>query len=196
MIMNKTKLAGEILADAFLHYPLMKYAFEGQNEIARSKNLLHLYSNCANACAKYGKVITTENNKGALIWLPGSNFPLGLYREIKSGMATIPLKIGVKSTLRLMNHDSVPESWIKKNAGGKMGYIWCLGIVENERGKGLSRHLVEESIAQMKAEGINEYWLKTEDPKNVIIYQKFGFEIMHKTIVKSSGIKSWVFRKI
>ena len=194
--MSQQPNATKILAEAFLHYPLMKYAFEERTVEERSKSLHHLYKCCISACNKYGGVIITEDNQGALIWLSGKNFPLGLMREIKSDMWTIPFRLGVKPTLRLMNHDNVPEGWIKKNAGEKMGYIWCVGINANERGKGYSRKLIDESIAQMRAQGMNEFWLKTEDEKNVAIYRKLGFELVCETLVKSSGLKSWVFRKM
>jgi ribosomal protein S18 acetylase RimI-like enzyme len=94
-----------------------------------------------------------------------------------------------------MNHDAVPETWIKKNAGENFGYIWCLGVLAANRGKGWSRLLIDRSIAEMKKKAINEFWLKTEDPKNVLIYNKMGFEVMYETIVKSSGIRSWVMKK-
>lgn len=193
--MQPYQQAGAILADAFLHYPLMQYAFEGCAEARRSKGLHHLYTSCAKGAAMYGGVIITPGNSGALIWLPGKHFPMGLIREIKSGMATIPFNLGPKATLRLINHDSVPEGWIRQQAGEKMGYIWCLGVNAAERGKGISRQLIEQSIADMRAQGMTEFWLKTEDPKNVAIYTKLGFELIHDTVVKSSGIRSWVMRR-
>lgn len=193
MLINQQ--AGAILADSFLHYPLMQYAFDGRSEEQRRQGLRQLYSRCTVAAAKYGGVITSGEHKGALIWLPGKNYPLGLFREFMSGMAPLPFKLGFKTTLRLVNHDSVPEGWIRKNAGEKMGYIWCVGVAASERGKGYSRILIEQCIADMKAQGMNEFWLKTEDPKNVLIYTKLGFELVYETIVKSSGLKSWVLRK-
>jgi hypothetical protein len=188
--------AVEILADSFLHYPLMTYAFEGRTEEERRRSLQHLYSRCVPAAAKYGGVLTTENNKGALIWLAGKNFPLSLRREIVSGMAAIPFLLGPKATLRLMNHDTVPESWIRKNADEKMGYIWCIGVAASERGKGVSRLMMDRGIAEMKAQGMTNFWLKTDDAKNVPIYRGLGFEVMYETVVKSSGLTSWVFRRI
>ncbi len=193
--MQPYQQAGAILSDAFLHYPLMQYAFAGKSETVRANGLQHLYTNCARASARYGGVLTTADNKGALIWLPGKHFPLDLWREIKSGMAAIPFALGPKATLRLINHDGVPEGWIRENAGENMGYIWCLGVAASERGKGYSRQLIEKSIADMRQQGMTEFWLKTEDPKNVTIYLKLGFELVYETVVKSSGLKSWVFRK-
>lgn len=188
--------SAELLADSFLHYPLMTYAFEGRSEEERKSALLQLYTPCVQAAEKFGGVLVNAEQTGTLIWLPGKNFPLGLWREIQSGMATIPFRVGVKSTLRLMNHDSVPEGWIAKNAGANFGYIWCVGVLESERGKGLSRQLFDQSIEAMRAQGMTAFWLKTDDPKNVLIYQKLGFEIQFETVVKSSGIRTWAMRRV
>jgi ribosomal protein S18 acetylase RimI-like enzyme len=193
--MTQHQKAGEILGESFLHYPLMKYAFEGRTEDERGKNLQYLYKCCTSAAAKYGGVITAENQQGALIWLMGENFPLGLFREMNSGMFFIPFVLGIKQTLRLTNHDGVSEGWIKKNAGANFGYIWCVGVNADARGKGYSRLLIDQSIADMRAQGMKEFWLKTEDPKNVSIYQKLGFELVYETVVESSGLKSWVMRR-
>jgi ribosomal protein S18 acetylase RimI-like enzyme len=184
-----------IIAQAFLHYPLMQYAFEGITEDKRQLLLNRLYNRCVAASALYGGVITTPDEQGAVIWLPAKNFPLTLLHEIRSGMALIPLELGLKSTLRLMNHDSEPEAWIRRQAGDKMGYIWCIGVLPQARGKGYSRLLIEQSMQQMKALGLNTCWLKTEDPKNVTIYQKLGFTLMRETLVKNSGITSWALMK-
>lgn len=193
--MQPYQQAGKILADAFLHYPFMLYAFEGNTEEQRASAILAMHTHCAKAAELYGAIIVTPDGQGALTWLNGKNFPLGLLRETKSGMALLPLKLGVKSTLRLMNHDAVPEGWIRKNAGDKMGYIWNVGVSESARGKGYSRLLIEQAITEMKQHGMSEFWLKTEDPVNVAIYKKLGFELVYETIVRSSSLKSWVFRR-
>lgn len=193
--MHLHQQAGKILGDAFLHYPLMQYAFEGRTEEERSNGLHGLYAPCSKAASIYGGAILTPDQQGALIWLPGKHFPLGLLREIKSGMAAIPFKLGAKATLRLMNHDVVPEGWIAKNAKKNYGYIWVVGVAASQRGKGYSRQLIDQAITDMRAQGMTEFWLKTEDPKNVIIYQKLGFELVYETVVKSSGLKSWVMKK-
>lgn len=195
-VSTKNATASHVLAEAFLHYPLMKYAFEGRSEQERVASLHKLYTACVSGADMYGGVLTTPDSQGAVIWLPGKNFTLGLPREIRSGMAIIPFQIGVKATLRLMNHDGVSEGWVKKNAGPHMGYIWCIGVLAQARGKGYSRILIDESISRMRQQGLTECWLKTEDPKNVTIYQKLGFTLMNEMVVKSSGIPSWAMRRM
>lgn len=186
--------AGEILADAFLHYPLMLHAFEGHTEESRRRGLLQLYTRCASGAARYGGVIVNDTNDGALIWLPGRNFPLALPQEIRSGMGLIPFTVGLRPTLRLVRHDGISEGWVRQHAGEKMGYIWCLGVAASQRGKGYSRALINIAIGQMRAQGMDSFWLKTEDPRNVEIYKRLGFELMNEMVVPSSGIQSWAMR--
>ncbi len=193
--MHPYQQAGKILASAFLHYPLVQYAFEGKTEAVRSSGLSHLYTRCAKAASIYGGVIVTPDQNGTVIWLPGKHFPLGLMHELQSGMWTIPFKLGIKTTLRLVNHDRELDNWINNHAGENYGYVWCVGVNAAARGKGYSRQLIDRAIADMRAQGMNEFWLKTEDPKNVTIYQKLGFETVYETVVKSSGVRGWVMRR-
>ncbi len=193
--MNKYQLSGTILGDAFLHYSLHLYAFKNKLEEERRKGIKLLYTHCSKAASKYGGVVFTEDQKGALIWLSAEYFPLSILGGIKSGMAILPFKIGADTMIRYMKHDAVSEGWISKHAGKKMGYIWVLGVTDSHRGKGYSRILIENAIEEMKAKGLDEFWLKTEDPKNVLIYQKLGFKVMHETLVKSSGLTSWIMKK-
>jgi hypothetical protein len=147
--MMQNHIAGEILADAFLHYPLICYAFDGHTTDQRSKGVHQLYTRCASAAGMYGGITIADDERGALIWLPGKNSPLSLWQELRSGMGAIPFVLGPRATLRLINHDSVPEGWIRKQADEKMGYIWCLGVKAGERGKGYSRILIDQSMTQM-----------------------------------------------
>ena len=71
-----------------------------------------------------------------------------------------------------MKHDAESEGWVKKNAGPGMGYIWCIGVSAEARGKGYSRILIDESITHMRQLGLKECWLKTEDLKNVTIWNR------------------------
>lgn len=196
MAESQKQIATRILGDAFLHYPLMKYAFEGHSEEERAALLLKLYRGCVSAAHIYGGVLITPDELGAVIWLPRKSFPLTLSMEIRSGMWTLPVQLGQRATLRLMNHDRESEGWIKKNVGRQMAYIWCIGVALQARGKGYCRQLIDQSIDQMRLLGLKECWLKTEDPKNVAIYEKLGFVVMNHMVVRSSGIDSWAMRKM
>lgn len=188
--------AAKIISTAFKQYPLMLYAFKELSDERRAIMLQRLYGKCVSGAAMYGGVIVTPDEQGAVLWLPGKNFTLGLVKEIRSGMASIPFQIGVRSTLRLMNHDGESEGWITKHAGHRMGYIWVVGVLPEARGKGYSRLLINQCIELMREQGLTECWLKTEDRKNVTIYQKLGFTLVNEMVVKSSGIQSWAMRKM
>lgn len=194
MHLNDNHIAGEILAEAFKHYPLIQHAFDGSSEQRKTQGLMALYTGCAGASFLYGGVELHPSKQGALVWLHGMHFPMGIVKELKSGMLQIPFKAGLLPVLRLVNHDKIAETWIRKNAGEKMGYIWCVGVLSDARGKGICRNLFDIALAELKARGLKEAWLKTEDPKNVLIYERLGFKVMQEFQIKSSGLPSFAMR--
>lgn len=193
---TKNQVAARVIADAFQHYPLMVYAFEGLSETQRVAMLRKLYDKCVSATDLYGGIVTRQDMLGAAIWLPGENFRLSMLQEIRSGMLLLPFALGVKATLRLMSHENETEGWVRKNAGPQMGYIWNVGVSAHARGRGYSRLLINQCIDQMRMRDITECWLKTDDAKNVPIYEKQGFTVMNHMVAKSSGIGSWAMRRM
>jgi ribosomal protein S18 acetylase RimI-like enzyme len=189
-------IVGRILAAAFHRYPLMMYAFAGLRDEERARRLQCLYTRCTQAATLYGGGVLAEKQEGAAIWLHPDHFQLSLPEELKSGMAWLPLELGIRPTLRLVRHDGESEGWIKQYAPASIGYLWCIGVPPEMQGRGIGRWLINECTTQMRAAGLSECWLKTEDPKNVAIYQKLGFEMMRMMTVKSSGIPSWAMRRV
>src|SRR5437879_2382997 len=94
---SSSSLAAFILADAFLHYPLMRYAFQSTDE-ERGLLLHKLFAKSVAAASLYGGVLVSNDAKAALTWLPGNCFPLSLSNELRAGMLAIPLQIGIRPT--------------------------------------------------------------------------------------------------
>ncbi len=56
-------------------------------------------------------------------------------------------------------------------------YLWVLAVDPPFQGRGLSRVLVERLLATLEHGTRRPCYLETMDPRNVAIYQKFGFEV-------------------
>lgn len=192
----KHKQIQQVLGEAFLSYPLMKYAFEGQSQERFKKSVFTLYGCCANGCASYGNTYLHPSGDGAITYLHGQSFPLGFWKELKTGFLAVPFHLGLKATFRLIRHEEEVEPWIRKNSSDKMGYIWCIGVRPSAQGKGYSRQMMDWAVKEMKEKGIEEIWLKTEDAKNVEIYQKLGFTVERHIVAKSSGIDAWMMKRV
>lgn len=186
----------QVLGEAFLDYPLMRYAFEGQSPERYRRSVFTLYGCCANGCASYGNTFLHPSGHGALTYLSGDFFPMGLWKELQTGFLAVPFTLGLKATLRLIKHEEEVEPWIRKNASKSMGYIWCIGVRPSAQGKGYSREMIELAVKEMKEKGMEEIWLKTEDAKNVKIYEKLGFKVEMHVVAKSSGIDAWMMKRV
>ena len=194
--MDKHTQIKQVLGEAFHSYPLMRYAFEGQTPERYTRSVNTLYSCCADGCKAYGNTFLHPSGNAALTYLNGDSFPMGFWKELQTGFLKIPINLGIKATLRLIKHEEEVEPWIRKNAGQSMGYIWCIGVRPSEQGKGYSRDLMDLAVQEMQSKGMKEVWLKTEDAKNVKIYEKLGFTVENHLVAKSSGIDAWMMKRV
>ena len=56
--------------------------------------------------------------------------------------------------------------------------------------------MMDLAVKEMKEKGMEEIWLKTEDAKNVKIYEKLGFQVERHVVAKSSGIDAWMMKRV
>ncbi|KAG9403378.1 hypothetical protein AC1031_006024 [Aphanomyces cochlioides] len=193
--MVNVELVGRSLGHAFLNYPVMKYAFEGHSDQDQLDKLIILYRTVTASAMTYGGVVETKDGNGALLWLSGKYYPLGLWREIQTGALSLPFQLGFRVIHRLAKHDTESQQYTAKHACKSMGWIWVVGIAPEGQGKGHCRYLMEKAIEQMRAQGMTEFWLTTDKEVNVTIYKKLGFEVVAEKIMSGSGIKNWTMRR-
>ncbi|KAG9403376.1 hypothetical protein AC1031_006022 [Aphanomyces cochlioides] len=174
----------------------MKYAFEGHSDQDQLEKLIIMYRTLTASAMAYGGVVETEDGTGALHWISGKNYPLGLWREIQTGALSLPFQLGFRPVHRLANHDTESQQYTAKHASKSMGWIWSVGVAPEGQGKGHCRYLIETAIEQMRAQGMTEFWLTTDKEVNVTIYKKLGFEVMAEKIMSGSGIKNWTMKRV
>ncbi|KAG9403356.1 hypothetical protein AC1031_006001 [Aphanomyces cochlioides] len=126
------------LAQAFLDYPCMKYAFDGMTEAERLEKLTILERTVAVAALNFGGIVEAKDGNGALLWLAGKNFPLSLEQSEQSGITALPALLE-------------GNNYAVQHASKTMGWIWVLGVAPESQGKGHGRYLVEKAVADMRA---------------------------------------------
>ncbi|KAF0718120.1 Aste57867_1883 [Aphanomyces stellatus] len=191
-----TSKAANVLACAFMHYPLMDYVFQGESDAAQRRKLQILFCCCAKAALLYGGVAQTDDLDGVLLWLPGPNASLGFWRELQCGMLALPFQLGVAQTLRLSQDESILQYILQHANVNQMGLIWQVGVHPKSQGKGYLRILMDRAIDDMKRQGMTEFWLMTDTPINVKRYERLGFAVVYSNPVQSSAYSFWVMRKL
>lgn len=117
-------------------------------------------------------------------FLAGSYWAKNMPRDVLEKSIMNSLNYGVYSGDNLIGYARVQTDY------ATFAYLADVFIVEEYRGKGLSKWLMECLLAHPELENIRTWMLKTEDAHG--LYEKFGFaapekpaSIMEKRVVKS-----------
>ena len=173
----------------------MEYAFQGHSDQDQLEKLIVLYRTLAVSAVAYGGVVETKDGSGALLWISGKHYPLGLWQVLQVGMISLPFQVGFRVLHRLAKHDTESQKYTVEHASKSMGWIWVVGVAPEGQGRGHCRYLMEKAIEEMRAQGMNEFWLTTDKEVNVTIYKKLGFEVVAEKIIPDSGITNWTMRR-
>ncbi|KAF0735312.1 hypothetical protein Ae201684_008224 [Aphanomyces euteiches] len=189
-------LVSRSLGRAFVNYPIMNFAFQGYTDAEQLQGLTALWYKVAAASSTYSGVVEVEDGNGAICWLPRNQYPLGLWKELKSGMITLPFQVGFRPLSRIVRHYHESEKYTLEHASANAGWICVVGVAPEGQGKGHCRRMMETAIDAMRAQGMDEIWLTTDKDVNVTIYKKLGFQVMTEKVISSSGVKSWTMKYV
>ena len=64
-------------------------------------------------------------------------------------------------------------------------------------GQGLGSKMIRGALEEMRQQGYETCWLRTENPKNVCLYEHLGFQKIHTEIPSScSGQQYWLMSQV
>ena len=77
-----------------------------------------------------------------------------------------------------------------KEHGSKAGWVWIIGVTKSERGKGIGRALLADSITWLAGRGIDTVYLglDAENRKALVLYTSLGFEVILENIYYRLGL--------
>ncbi len=181
------------LALAFAQDPMMGYVFPREED--RVKRLARLFRPTLHFCRRHGGVEIAAGGEGVLTWLSGRHFPLRLGDVARSRMVTIPFVIGLPAFWRLNLHESACARLVEMQATPGFAYIESIGVRPEAQGAGQGRRLIDAALGAMQASGHRSCLLKTENERNIPIYEHVGFRLVHVSTVPASGLRCWVMSR-
>ena len=185
------KTAAGALGQAFSQDPFMAYLLP--NATARVKQLTKLFLPMLRCSLRYGGVEVPPGGGGALAWLSGSDYPLRFSQIVRSGMIWTPSFIGISAFNRLRAHEIDCGQALKENATENFAYIWLVGVQPDQAGRGLGKPMIQSALDNMRRRGYSACFLRTENPKNVGMYEHLGFKTVHYGTPRGSQLPSWLF---
>lgn len=186
---KQKRKAAEVVASAFLDYPMFTHYFPSEK---RRKRWLPWYmKNTLNCALRYGKVFVTSDFSGVMFVLPPNHTRLTNGDYIKNGFLLAPLIVGLKNYFR----NDACEKFIADTheqilSGREHYYLWGLVADPNTQRKGVGTALMKILTDAADAENKPVY-LETHDKNNVAYYEKFGFELVKAATIPGQGVDIW-----
>ncbi len=190
---SDAKQATGALTAAFFDYPLMEYIFPSEAE--RKKGLPNLFQYYLYYAFRYGEVYTTSSNfEGVTVWMPSDNYPMNLWRLIRSVPLPVVLGMGSVANKRMQATDGYMDALHRRFMTRRHWYLGALGVVPECQGKGYASELLYPMLRRTEKEGLPCY-LETQIAARVGLYQHFGFKVIDESEIPNTGITSWAMVK-
>ena len=182
-----------VLARAFHADPLQTYVFPDTDQRAALSPLhfepLLKYGHLA------GEVWTTEESvQGVAVWWPPEHKSIDQDLLEKAGFNGLPAAIGADAFERFMAVLGYLEPFHLRDVPRPHWYAMVIGVDPSRQGRGIGGSFLEPILARADAAGVDCY-LETCQPRNVVFYQRHGFEILVEGVEPASGLRYWTFRR-
>ncbi len=190
-----TDCAARMLARAFVHDPLMLFAYGDGSEERSTEGGYYYFQFPLKYCLHYGEVYApTSDLEGAAAWMPSDKWPITFWKMIRVTSIWLMMKVVCKFGIGIMNR-MMPvgrhlDETHKRLAPFDHLYLQTLGVDPEHQGKGYASRLLKPMFARLDEEGTPCY-LETFTEKDVQIYTHFGFEMLEESVVPDTDITSW-----
>ena len=181
----------ETLTRAFGEDPLVKFISPSvQNRESWLRSGMTLFYELSH---RTGKVHTTENHEGVLCVIPPGSYPFSrkaTYSSFARSSATLPF-CSLCPLPHLRDFLKLLRFYEKKHIDGPHWYILLIGVDPAQQKKGFSRELLQPILEQADKDQLPCY-LENSNPKNLVIYQKFGFEVIEEAHFTPKSPPLWL----
>lgn len=183
-----TDWASKLLEQAFYKDQLLNFIYG--DTIHQPGKLNSFFRGTFRLAALYGVCLGTVEKDGVLMMLPPEQIDLSIFKMIKAGLVPMLFKMGLPSLSRMMRFMDFAEKEHKAAASSDHYYIMTVGVLPERQGKGVGKKLMTRALEIVDANTVGCY-LETQNPDNVPIYQRLGFEIVSDKEIPKGGLHNW-----
>jgi len=182
----------QILAKAFLNYPL--YAYGINDKVNQEKKLCVLFQTLVEFTSRYGAIYTVGDPfKAVMLVLPSTQIPISNWKMFLSGATDIFFKVGLNYLLRQREITQKQEEIHLKYMTEPHQYIFTIGVDPAHQGQKLASRLIQE-LQQESEKQHCPIFLETNKAINVQIYQKLGFKVLEMHEFPKKNLTLWGMR--
>jgi GNAT superfamily N-acetyltransferase len=184
--------AGEVLGLAFSDDPLMSFWLPDPSK--RHKYVPQLMRSVARYCLLHGLVETTPEINGVSCWLPPGEPEYHYGSLLRTGFLPIPFRSGLRNYARMLANDAFMHSIRLRACPGPHWYLWVLGVEPGLQGQGIGSRLISNGLERADAQHLPCY-LDVNNPRNIPLYQRFGFEVFEEGQSPGYLLHTWGMRR-
>lgn len=183
------KLVSETCADAFLNDPQAVHLLPKQHE--RKRLLPHIFKFMASYGILYGKAYAVSPDlEGIAVWLPSEANRITPLKLLRAGFFPLYRKVGMKVIVKLISFVHHSLAMQKNNASQDQWQLFILAVNPLHQGKGHASVLLNAMLKRMDSEHLACY-LETHSEKNVNIYRRYGFKVVHSGPIPRTSLNVW-----
>jgi ribosomal protein S18 acetylase RimI-like enzyme len=132
---------------------------------------------------RYGEVCATSSNlEGIAIWIPSNNYPVTFWKMLRSVPLSKIFGFGRYGGSKMNAFNDYIDSVHQRQAPFKHWFLQAIGVATRFQRKGYASKLLRSMLSKIDKEHLPCY-LETIDEKNISIYERFGFNIIDRSIV-------------
>lgn len=181
--------AVETFSTAFKDDDLYKYIVPDGNR--RMEFLRNFFAFRIRYGMKFGEVQTTSARcEGVAIWIPFQNRKMTIPRILRSGGLSVMRAIDAGTRRKLAAIQNFAER-TRKEILKPHWHLSPLAVHPDHQGKGVASVLIRSMLERLDKEQ-SACLLETQTERNVAMYERFGFKVMHKELIPGSGVHHWV----
>ncbi|MBC8163790.1 MAG: GNAT family N-acetyltransferase [Roseiflexaceae bacterium] len=177
-----------VAARAFADDPMFTYIFP--DSALRPKLLGRFMTAALRYGSLFGTVSTTTDNAGSAIWLVPNQTTVTPVRMLRSGMAALPVTIGVAAFRRFLQVVDYGDRVHSEIVREPHWYLLNLAVDPPRQRQGIASALIAPVLARADRDQ-QPCYLETNNPSNLPFYTKHGFEVAHTGQVPNNGPALW-----
>ncbi len=177
--------AAAVLGRAFADEILAAYFFPEEKRLAVAETFssLSLY-----LCVKYGEVYATSDRfEGVAAWSPPGAAPFSAWQSLRAIPLPVFFRFAAAGGSRLRAMGEHVDELHQKLAPFPHWYLQIIGVQPIFQGQGYSSRLIRPMLERIDREGLPCY-LETQTDKNVTIYRRYGFKVIHDGILPGTTL--------
>ena len=181
--------AAQVLSRAFHDDPYYTYIIP---DVGRRANILPwLFERIIRYGLLYGSVYTTPSVEAAAVWLGPQDPVIHLIGAIRTGLFLLPLKMNRAEYRRIQLLDGAADRLHGQAISGPHWFLLVLGVDPTHQGQGVGGALLQPVLELADRDHL-ACLLDTNNEKNLLFYERHGFEVTGQERPDPLGPNVWV----